>query len=77
MALIERLRAAGRLDILKLIHFHLGSQITDIRFIKRGLGEVARFYVELRAWASTSRTWTSAAASAWTTTARSPRRTRA
>src|SRR6266550_2583835 len=30
MTAIEKLRAAGRLDILKLIHFHLGSQITDI-----------------------------------------------
>jgi arginine decarboxylase len=49
VALIDRLRSAGRLDILKLIHFHLGSQITDIRFIKLGLQEVTRFYVELRA----------------------------
>ncbi len=46
--LIDKLRAAGKLDILKLIHFHLGSQITDIRFIKSGLLEVARFYLELR-----------------------------
>src|SRR3954467_11428633 len=45
---IEKLRAAGRLDILKLIHFHRGSQITDIRFIKNGLQEITRFYVELR-----------------------------
>jgi arginine decarboxylase len=45
---IEKLRGAGRLDILKLIHFHLGSQITDIRFIKLGLQEITRFYVELR-----------------------------
>ncbi len=45
---VEKLRAAGRLDILRLIHFHLGSQITDIRFIKSGLQEIARFYVELR-----------------------------
>ena len=48
VALIDKLRAAGRLDMLKLIHFHLGSQITDIRFIKLGLQEVTRFYVELR-----------------------------
>ncbi|HEY0929734.1 MAG TPA: biosynthetic arginine decarboxylase [Gemmatimonas sp.] len=47
--LIDKLQAANRLDILKLIHFHLGSQITDIRFIKSGLQEVARFYLELRA----------------------------
>src|SRR5207302_6853396 len=45
---IDKLRAADRLDILKLIHFHLGSQITDIRFIKLGLQEITRFYVELR-----------------------------
>jgi arginine decarboxylase len=48
MQVIERLRAAGRTQWLQLIHFHLGSQITDIRFIKRGLQEVSRFYVELR-----------------------------
>ena len=47
--LIDKLQALGKLDILKLIHFHLGSQITDIRFIKSGLQEVARFYLELRA----------------------------
>jgi len=46
--LIDKLRAAGRLEILKLIHFHLGSQITDIRFIKSGLQEITRFYAELR-----------------------------
>jgi arginine decarboxylase len=45
---IDKLRAAGKLDIVKLIHFHLGSQITDIRFIKIGLQELTRFYVELR-----------------------------
>ncbi len=48
MAAIEKLRAAGRLDWIKLIHFHLGSQITDIRYIKNGLQEITRFYVELR-----------------------------
>jgi arginine decarboxylase len=46
--LIDKLDDMGRLGILKLIHFHLGSQITDIRFIKSGLAEVARFYAELR-----------------------------
>jgi len=45
---IDRLSAAGKADWIKLIHFHLGSQITDIRFIKAGLQEVSRFYVELR-----------------------------
>jgi arginine decarboxylase len=46
--LVDRLRAEGRLDVLKLIHFHLGSQITDIRYIKAGLQEVSRYYAELR-----------------------------
>jgi arginine decarboxylase len=46
--LIDRLRAEQRLDWLKLIHFHIGSQVTDIRFIKSALQEIARFYVELR-----------------------------
>ena len=46
--LVDRLREANRLDILKLIHFHLGSQITDIRYIKAGLQEVSRYYAELR-----------------------------
>jgi arginine decarboxylase len=48
MEAIEKLKASNRLDIVKLIHFHLGSQITDIRFIKLGLQELTRFYVELR-----------------------------
>ncbi|HET9685243.1 MAG TPA: biosynthetic arginine decarboxylase [Gemmatimonadaceae bacterium] len=49
MQAVDKLRSVGRLDIIKLIHFHLGSQITDIRYIKSGLQEVARFYAELRA----------------------------
>jgi arginine decarboxylase len=48
MRVVERLRAAGREDILKLVHFHLGSQIPDVRYIKQAMTEVARYYVELR-----------------------------
>jgi len=48
MKLIDRLRSLGRLDILKLIHFHIGSQVTDIRFIKSALQEISRYYAELR-----------------------------
>ncbi len=46
--LLDRLTALGRKDILRLIHFHLGSQIPDIRFIKAALEEISRYYVELR-----------------------------
>jgi arginine decarboxylase len=48
MKLLDKLDALGRKDVLKLVHFHLGSQITDIRYIKAGLEEVARYYRELR-----------------------------
>jgi arginine decarboxylase len=46
--LVDKLDELGRLDIIKLIHFHLGSQITDIRYIKAGLQEISRYYAELR-----------------------------
>ena len=34
-------------DCLKLIHFHIGSQITKIRFIKNAIREATQFYVQL------------------------------
>ena len=48
MLVLDKLEAAGKLDILKLIHFHLGSQIPDIRNVKTAMAEVSRYYVELR-----------------------------
>ena len=45
---VDRLRAADALDTLQLLHFHLGSQIANIRDIQTGLRECARFYSELR-----------------------------
>jgi len=48
MEVVRRFREAGREDWLRMIHFHLGSQIPDIQNIKQAMGEVARFYVELR-----------------------------
>ena len=48
MKLLDRLDRLDRKDILKLVHFHLGSQITDIRQVKAGLEEIGRYYVELR-----------------------------
>lgn len=44
---VEYARKNEMLDCIKLIHFHLGSQITNIRKIKQGLGEVSQFYVQL------------------------------
>nr|WP_113868225.1 biosynthetic arginine decarboxylase [Brenneria salicis]NMN90449.1 arginine decarboxylase [Brenneria salicis ATCC 15712 = DSM 30166]RBP60170.1 arginine decarboxylase [Brenneria salicis ATCC 15712 = DSM 30166]RLM29968.1 arginine decarboxylase [Brenneria salicis ATCC 15712 = DSM 30166] len=47
LQLVETLRAAGRLESLQLLHFHLGSQLANIRDIATGVRESARFYVEL------------------------------
>ncbi|MCU0330392.1 MAG: biosynthetic arginine decarboxylase, partial [Candidatus Kapabacteria bacterium] len=44
---VEYARSNDLLDCFKLIHFHLGSQITNIRKIKAGLREVSQFYVQL------------------------------
>ena len=41
------LKAQGCADCLKLIHFHLGSQLSNIRDIVRGVRESTRFFVEL------------------------------
>lgn len=45
---VEFARDAGILDCVKLIHFHLGSQVTNIRKIKTGLKEVSQYYVQLQ-----------------------------
>ncbi|WP_127959628.1 biosynthetic arginine decarboxylase [Serratia microhaemolytica] len=47
LTLVETLRAANRLSSLQLLHFHLGSQLANIRDIATGVRESARFYVEL------------------------------
>lgn len=47
LQLVEMLREAGKLDSLQLLHFHLGSQLANIRDIATGVRESARFYVEL------------------------------
>ena len=48
VTLLDTLTQLGKQHLLKLVHFHLGSQITDIRYVKKGLEEVGRYYVELR-----------------------------
>ncbi|WP_340619568.1 biosynthetic arginine decarboxylase [Xenorhabdus siamensis] len=47
LQLVETLRAAGKLDSLQLLHFHLGSQLANIRDVATGVRESAHFYVEL------------------------------
>ncbi|MCK9636824.1 MAG: biosynthetic arginine decarboxylase [Methylobacter tundripaludum] len=47
LLLVERLKQTGLLDTLKLMHFHMGSQIANIHDIKIALKEAGQFYVEL------------------------------
>ncbi|MBE0463170.1 MAG: biosynthetic arginine decarboxylase [Halomonadaceae bacterium] len=47
LEVVETLRAQDALTSLQLVHFHLGSQIANIRDIQRGLRECARFYENL------------------------------
>jgi arginine decarboxylase len=49
LALVDELEGNGMLGRLQLLHFHLGSQIANIRDIKKGLAEGARYYAQLRA----------------------------
>jgi arginine decarboxylase len=44
---LEQLKAVHMEDCLELLHFHLGSQITNIRQIKGAVMEAARVFVEL------------------------------
>src|SRR5262245_31464383 len=47
LAGLEELKQRGMADCFKLIHFHLGSQITNIRHVKGALVEAARAYADL------------------------------
>ena len=44
---IGRMQEAGRIDMLKLLHFHIGSQLTDIKRIKNAMKEAARVYAKI------------------------------
>jgi arginine decarboxylase len=48
LELLRRLRDAGRLDCLDMLHCHPGSQVTSIEVLNRALREVARTWVALR-----------------------------
>ena len=44
---LDFMKSKGLEDCLKLIHFHIGSQVTKIRRIKTALREASQFYVQL------------------------------
>lgn len=47
LTLIRRLDAVGLKHTLKLQHFHMGSQISNVRDIANGMREATRYFVEL------------------------------
>ncbi len=47
LAAVEYLKENDMLDCLQMLHFHMGSQITNIRHVKNAVNEAARIYVEL------------------------------
>jgi arginine decarboxylase len=48
LTLVERLEQAGLKHTLKLQHFHMGSQISNVRDIANGMREATRYFVELK-----------------------------
>ena len=47
LEVIRHLQEAGRTDMLRLLHFHIGSQLTDIKRIKNAMKEAARVYAKI------------------------------
>ena len=43
----KQLREAGLQDTLNLLHFHMGSQISNVRDIANGMREATRYFIEL------------------------------
>jgi arginine decarboxylase len=48
LEVINRLKQAGRIEMLRLLHFHIGSQLTDIKRIKNAMKEAARVYAKVK-----------------------------
>ncbi len=47
LEVINRLKEADRVEMLRLLHFHIGSQLTDIKRIKNAMKEAARVYAKV------------------------------
>ncbi|MCA9305160.1 MAG: biosynthetic arginine decarboxylase [Phycisphaerales bacterium] len=48
LSALEFAKSRGMADCIRLLHFHLGSQICDIRSVKNAVTELAHIYAELR-----------------------------
>lgn len=47
MRMIDRLKESDLLDAFRLLHFHLGSQITDIQALRSAVREITQIYAQL------------------------------
>jgi len=47
LKVVDRLKQAGMLDCLEMLHCHMGSQLSDIQVINSGLQDLTRVYAEL------------------------------
>lgn len=48
LELVRQLDSHGMADTLRLLHFHMGSQISNVRDIAGGMREAVRYFVELQ-----------------------------
>jgi arginine decarboxylase len=49
LEVISRIKDTGLIESLQLMHFHIGSQVANVRDIQKALREAGRYYAELRA----------------------------
>jgi arginine decarboxylase len=47
LAAVDKLKALGKIDYLKVLHFHQGSQLCELEGIREATREAARVYAEL------------------------------
>jgi arginine decarboxylase len=47
LAAIQTLARRNRLSCLKMLHFHLGSQVTEVKRVQEAIQEAARVYAEI------------------------------
>jgi arginine decarboxylase len=47
VTVVEKLKAANMLESLQLLHYHIGSQISDIAVVKAAIQEASQIYTQL------------------------------
>jgi len=47
ITLVDKLKHVNKLHLLEMLHFHLGSQIPNIRNIRDGVNEACRYFIDM------------------------------